>query len=53
MQEIVQLLQLLGFVINFEKSQLNPTQKIQYLGFEIDSVRMTISLPEEKVTRIR
>ena len=53
-QEIVQLLQLLGsFVINFEKSQLNPTQKIQYLGFEIDSVRMTISLPEEKVTRIR
>ena len=24
-QEIVQLLQLLGFVVNFEKSQLNPT----------------------------
>ena len=24
MQEIVQLLQLLGFVVNFEKSQLNP-----------------------------
>ena len=32
--EVVQLLQLLGFVIIFviifEKSQLNPTQKIQY-----------------------
>ena len=52
-QEIVQLLQLLGFVVNFEKSQLNPTQRIQYLGFEIDSVRMRISLPKEKVARIR
>ena len=52
-QEIVQLLQLLGFVVNFEKSQLNPTQRIQYLGFEIDSVRMRISLPMEKVARIR
>ena len=48
-QEIVQLLQLLGFVVNFEKSQLNPTQRIQYLGFEIDLVRMRISLPREKV----
>ena len=52
-QEIVQLLQLLGFVVNFEKSQLNPTQRIQYLGFEIDSVGMRISLPKEKVARIR
>ena len=34
-QEIVQLLQLLGFVVNLEKSQLNPTQRIQYLGFKI------------------
>ena len=52
-QEIVQLLQLLGFVVNFKKSQLNPTQRIQYLGFEIDSVRMRISLLREKVARIR
>ena len=52
-QEIVQLLQLLGFVVNSEKCQLDPTQKNQYLGFEIDSVRMMISLPEEKVAKIR
>ena len=41
------LLQVLGFVINWEKSELNPVQKIIYLGFVIDSLRMTISLPEE------
>ena len=40
-------------MFNFKKSQLNPTQRIWYLGFEIDSVSMRISLPKEKVARIR
>jgi hypothetical protein len=47
--EIILLLQLLGFRINFEKSHLTPTQTIKYLGFWIDSTKMIISLPEDKV----
>lgn len=39
------LLQCLGFVINYDKSQLNPVTKCKYLGFMFDSINMTISLP--------
>ena len=37
----------LGFTIHPEKSVLVPTQQIIFLGFEIDSVKMTITLTEE------
>ena len=46
------LLRLLGFMINWEKSHLTPTQVITYLGFLIDLTNMTLTLPEEKVQRI-
>ena len=49
---IVKILSQPGFVIN-KKSQLEPTQKIQFLGFWIDSKSMTISLPHEKVEKIK
>ena len=42
----------LGFVINWEKSQLTPTQKTIFLGVEIDSLHMSFALPEEKLQRI-
>ena len=42
----------LGFVINWEKSQLTPIQKSIFLGTEIDSIKMSLSLPEEKIQRI-
>lgn len=48
-RNILQLLQLSGFVINFEKSIFTPGQIIPYLGFVIDSVKMMISLPREKI----
>ena len=41
-----------GFIINEKKSVKVPTTKITFLGFEIDSVNMTISLPLEKKVRI-
>lgn len=50
---IIQLLESLGFVVNHEKSQLEPSQSIIYLGFSINSVTMKISLPEEKVSQIQ
>ena len=38
----------LGFTIHPEKSVLVPTQQIIFLGFVIDSIKMTITLTEEK-----
>ena len=49
MEQIAQLLNLLGFSINHEKSQLNPTQQIQFLGFQIDPHNLMI---QEKVERL-
>lgn len=49
---VPQLLQLLGFKINWDKSVLSPTQRIQFLGFTVNSVEMSMSLPREKVAKI-
>ena len=47
------LLHKLGFAVNQKKSMLIPSQKMEYLGFVIDSGRLTLSLPPEKVTKIQ
>ena len=49
---VIYLLQNLGFVINLKKSVLHPTQRIEFLGIIIDSVEMTVSLPQENVELI-
>ena len=46
------VLQKLGFTIKTDKSQLQPKQRIQFLGFIVDSVTMTVSLPDEKKAKI-
>ena len=46
------LLENLGFLINWEKSAIIPVQKIQFLGYLIDSVKMMIMLPSDKIIRI-
>ena len=51
-REIITLLHLLGFSINWDKSALIPSQEIQFLGFVVNSVTMTMSLPEEKIKSI-
>ena len=50
---LIFLFQQLGFVINLKKSVLTPTQLIEFLGLMIDSVTMSLSLPEEKVVYLR
>ena len=50
---VVQILESLGFIINREKSVLIPSQKIVFLGYVIDSVAMTVSLPEEKLNKLK
>lgn len=42
-----------GFTINTDRSIVKPTQRIEFLGFEIDSQNMTFSLPIEKQNSIR
>ncbi|XP_026830886.1 uncharacterized protein LOC113563439 [Ooceraea biroi] len=44
----LQLLDHLGFLINPRKCELVPSQRRKYLGFILDSFKMTISLPEDK-----
>jgi len=50
--QITSLLEMLGFVVNREKSQLQPVQRIQYLGFLIDSQDRRILLSEERISQI-
>ena len=49
---MVYLLQNQGFVTNLKKSVLHPTQRIEFLGMIIDSVEMTVPLPQKKVESI-
>lgn len=46
------LLEDLGFIINKKKSSLIPRQTCKYLGFNYNSVSMTISLPCDKRIKI-
>lgn len=46
--ETIRLLESLGFLINYNKSSLKPQKICGYLGFEYNSVDMTICIPTEK-----
>lgn len=48
----LQLLQELGWLVNWEKSVLQPARLLTYLGVQIDSENMTFSLPTEKLTKL-
>lgn len=46
--ELARLLTSLGFLINMEKTDFIPKTFCRFLGFNIDSINMEISLPLEK-----
>ena len=48
-KELIHMIQELGFVINFEKSELKPTQKIDFLGYHYDLVQGKIFPTENKL----
>ena len=52
-QLTLDLLQWLGFTINWDKSFLVPTQSLTFLGLSIDSQTMSLSLPEKKILNIQ
>lgn len=43
-QRTITLFQSLGFTIHSEKCQLVPSQKVNFLGFILDSIAMTVSM---------
>ncbi|XP_066923425.1 uncharacterized protein [Clytia hemisphaerica] len=47
------LLESLGFYVHYDKSILTPTRTIVFLGFEIDTVSLTVSLTTEKKQNIK
>ena len=52
-QILIKTLENLGFVINLEKSNLVPSQVVLFLGFVVDSKKMSFSLPDSKIQSIR
>ena len=48
----VQLLRDLGFVVQEEKSCLHPSQQLEYLGFVLNSVSMTVRLSHARVEKL-
>lgn len=49
---LVNLLQDLGFILNTKKCVLEPSQLIEYLGFLVNSHKMELFLPQEKLDNI-
>ncbi|KAJ1195307.1 hypothetical protein NDU88_004588 [Pleurodeles waltl] len=49
----IKLLQDLGFVLNSEKSSLIPSQNMEFLGFQIDSLTSLLILPVSKRNLIK
>ena len=50
---VIELLEFLGFLINLKKSEIIPTQCLEYIGLITNSVSMTFRLTDKKCTDIR
>lgn len=54
---LIHTLQELGFTINFEKSELHPQTKLQWIGYNIDSVGENnepwLSIPRQRIQKLR
>ena len=50
---LIYLFQCLGFTINSEKTILEPSQRLEFLGFTVDATSMELSLPTQKIKKIR
>ena len=50
---VIFLFQQLKFVVNLKKPVLTPTQRIELLVVTIDSLIMTLSVPDKIVSRVQ
>ena len=53
LEALLYLLTGLGFIINMPKSLTSPTKQIQFLGLQMHSTMLQLSLPGEKLHNIR
>ena len=53
LQIMLQDLEFSGMVINKKKSQLEPTQKVEHLGFSVDLKNGVLQVPQEKLKAIQ
>lgn len=51
-EDTVELFENLGFIKHDKKSVLEPTQNITYLGNDVNSVEMIVTLPHNKVQKL-
>ena len=51
--QVISTLKEFGWLLNLQKSQLEPTQRLVYLGAQFDTVENSISLPLEKIPVVR
>lgn len=51
-EKAISLLERLGFIINYKKSSLVPSQKCKYLGFIINSMDFCLELDDKKKLKI-
>lgn len=52
-QLVLKKLRQLGWMINEKKSVLTPTQRLEHLGFILDTTTMTAELPKKKVRDLK
>uniref|UniRef100_A0A1X7VNT7 Reverse transcriptase domain-containing protein n=1 Tax=Amphimedon queenslandica TaxID=400682 RepID=A0A1X7VNT7_AMPQE len=50
---LIYLLQCLGFTVNMEKTVLDPSQCLKFSGFLVDTTKVELSLPAQKIKKIR
>ena len=53
MLAVTYLLENLGYIIHPEKSVTRPTQRVEFLGMLVDTTSMDLSVPGEKIKKIR
>ena len=53
LEQVVELLQALGFIINQDKSVFFPTQIIEYLGLVVSSIDLSFALPATKAEAVK
>ena len=47
------MIQSRGFILNEKKCVTIPQRRIEFLGFVVDTVKMTLSLPPEKIAKLQ
>ena len=50
---VCKMFEALGLIVSITKSQLTPTQKIEFLGFIVNSVSLHMAFPTEKLRKIQ